>query len=253
MMKAVRDLERTRNAQCRLTADRALQTLEEAAAFLQDRGMLTRFPDCALPSLFGACHEEPGRAGGRGFDLWPKTKWIWSFQVAHSSGAVLTKLHRGKSLFLSTATARMFDPLVRQDMDEAVGDEARLLEHLGAHGPSMSEDVEVELGWEHSRLKRVRVRLERVGAVLSEGLVFDDPESWHFERMMRWDQRIERLEVSGDPYAAAVLAGVRAAVVAPEKDLASWFSWRVPGETIERLVAARKLYRPAPGLLAMAE
>src|SRR5215472_13421275 len=106
MMKAVRDLGRVRAAECRLTPDRALQTLDEAAAFLQDRGMLTRFADCALPSLFGACHEEPGRAGGRGFDLWPKTKWIWSFQVAHGPGALLTKLHRGKSLFLAIGTAR---------------------------------------------------------------------------------------------------------------------------------------------------
>ncbi len=251
-MKAVRDLERARSAECRLTAERALQTLDEAGAFLQDRGMLTRFPDSALPSLFGACHEEPARAGGRGFDLWPKTRWIWSFQLAHRPGALLTKLHRGKSLFLSDETARAFDPLVRRSMEEAGGDEARLLKHLGEHGPSMLEDAKVELGWEHQRLKRVRVRLERVGAVLSEGLVFDDPESWHFERMMRWDQRVERSRVAGDPYAPVAMAGVRAAVVAPEKEIASWFSWRVPAATIEQLVAARKLYRPAPGMLAVA-
>jgi hypothetical protein len=213
--------------------------------------MLTRFPDCALPSLFGACHEEPGRAGGRGFDLWPKTKWIWSFQVARRPGAMLTKMHRGKSLFLSMEAARAFDPRVTQAMADADGDEARLLDHLGTHGPSMAEDVEVELAWEHSRLKRTRVRLERVGAVLSEGLVFDDPESWHFERMMRWDQRVERLKVSGDPYAAIVLAGVRAAVVTSEKDIPSWFSWKVPAETVERLVAEKTLDRPAPGLLTL--
>ncbi len=40
---------------CRLTPDRALATLEEAEAFLLERGLLTLTPDCALPSRFGAC------------------------------------------------------------------------------------------------------------------------------------------------------------------------------------------------------
>ena len=32
---------------CRLSADRALGSVEEADAFLQDRGLLTRTADCA--------------------------------------------------------------------------------------------------------------------------------------------------------------------------------------------------------------
>ena len=52
---------------CRLTRDRALATLEEAEAFLMERGLLTLTSDCALPSLFGACHEEPYAPGVRGF------------------------------------------------------------------------------------------------------------------------------------------------------------------------------------------
>ena len=38
---------------CRLSPDRALGSVEEADAFLQDRGLLTRTADCALPSLWG--------------------------------------------------------------------------------------------------------------------------------------------------------------------------------------------------------
>ena len=30
--------------------------MEEAEAFLRDRGLLTRTADCALPSLYEACH-----------------------------------------------------------------------------------------------------------------------------------------------------------------------------------------------------
>jgi hypothetical protein len=36
---------------CRLSPDRALGSVEEADTFLQDRGLLTRTADCALPSL----------------------------------------------------------------------------------------------------------------------------------------------------------------------------------------------------------
>ena len=104
--------------------------------------MLVRMPDCALPSLFAACHEVAARPGGRGFDLWPKTRWIWSFQLTLDGHAVLTKLHRGKSLYVSADTARLFDPLVRQSIDAATGDDARLLDHLARHGPSMADDIE---------------------------------------------------------------------------------------------------------------
>jgi hypothetical protein len=123
-----------RNHECRLTPGRALKTLDEAAGFLAERGLLTRMPDSALPSLFGACHEEPGRAGGRGFDLWPRTKWIWSFQLTQKPETVLTKLHRGKSLYLSVEAARLFDPLVRKSIAEATGDDARFLPPLSNHG-----------------------------------------------------------------------------------------------------------------------
>ena len=58
-MTALADLEERRAHECRLTPDRALETLDEAEEFLRDRGLLTRTTDSALPSLFGACHEEP--------------------------------------------------------------------------------------------------------------------------------------------------------------------------------------------------
>jgi hypothetical protein len=50
------ELRERRVFECRLTPDRALATLDEAEAFLLDRGLLTRTADSALPSLFGACH-----------------------------------------------------------------------------------------------------------------------------------------------------------------------------------------------------
>lgn len=214
--------------------------------------MLTRFPDCALPSLFGACHEEPGRAGGRGFDLWPRTKWIFSFQLTQQRGTVQTKLHRGKTLYLSLEAARAFDGLVRRSIEDATGDEALLLDHLERHGPSAPDDVELELRWTRDRLKRARNRLEKVGAVVSEGLVFEDSTTWYFAPLRRWDQVVSSSKPAADPFGDVVLAGVRAAVVAPESDIKSWFSWPIPDDTVGRLVHEGKLIRPGMGLVAEA-
>lgn len=250
--RLVLELERKRAAACRLTRNRALRSLDEAQRFLIERGMLTRMPDCSLPSLFGACHEEPTRAGGRGFDLWPKRKWIWSFQLSQQAGVLLTKLHRGKSLYLSMAAAKVFDPLVREAIETATGDERKLLDHLADSGPSTADDIELELGWDRTRVKAVRNRLERVGAVISDGLVFEDATQWFLAPMRRWDHVVPRSKAGGNPYAELALAGMRAAVMAPESDVTSWFSFRIPAGTIDELVKAGRLIRPGQGLIAMA-
>ncbi len=55
-MTTLAELEEQRAYECRLTPDRALETLDDAEDFLRDRGLLTRTSDSALPSLFEACH-----------------------------------------------------------------------------------------------------------------------------------------------------------------------------------------------------
>src|SRR5713101_8182040 len=62
-MNSIAELRQTRLHDCRLTADRKLETLDEAEAFLVDRGVLTLTQDSALPSLFAATHEEPYKRG----------------------------------------------------------------------------------------------------------------------------------------------------------------------------------------------
>ncbi len=247
------DLQNRRATECRLTPDRALMTLDDAQAFVSNRGLLTRTPDCALPSLFGACHEEPARAGGQGFALWPKTKWIWSFQLVQRPGILLTKLHRGKSLYLSPEAARLIDPIVRHEIAAATGDEATLLDHLAEHGESTSQDIGLELGWDRRRLKTTRARLERVGALVNDGLVFDDETTWHFAPLRRWDAATEAAKAEGDPYAALLLVAVRAAVVTPESDIRGWFSWPIPADTVDAMVRSGRLMRPAPGWIASAD
>lgn len=245
--------EARRNRECRLSPGRALKTLDQAADFLAERGLLTRMPDSALPSLFGACHEEPGRAGGRGFDLWPRTKWIWSFQLTQRPGVVLTKLHRGKSLYLSVEAARAFDPIVRQSIADATGDDARFLAHLAKHGESSLDDLEVELGWERKRLKSVRDRLQRSGAVVGHGLVFEDDSRWYFAPVRRWDEVFPKPAPAGRPFHELIVAAMRAAVLAPEDDVTRWFSWPTPRGVVDELVAEGRLIRPEPRWLAIAD
>src|SRR5437763_16279618 len=92
-------LERRRKRECRLEADRALRTLDEAEAYLRDRGLLTLMPDSALPSLFGACHEPPYKPGSKGFGLWPPPKCPWG--LAPAEPCLPTNLPPGKGRFLS--------------------------------------------------------------------------------------------------------------------------------------------------------
>ena len=111
------ELLELRERECRLVPELALQTLDEAETFLHDRGLLTRNPSLSLPSLFGACHEEPYKPGSGGFGEWPSTKWPWSFELARRPGVVAPKIHLGKTLYLSPAAATLADPIIRAELD----------------------------------------------------------------------------------------------------------------------------------------
>jgi hypothetical protein len=237
------ELERRRQFECRLTPDRALETLDEAEAFLDDRGLLTLMPDSALPSLFGACHEPPYKPGSRGFGLWPATRYPWGVELAERR--LRTKLHRGTGLFLSEAVAALADTLCREELaraDEgAHGAEAeRVVRRLAELGPALPEELETD--------RRTRERLERVGAIVSRPILV---EGRYTSELARWDQLRPNPLSGTDPQSALeelVLAGVRAAVVAPEREAARWFSWRAD---VARLVEEGRLVRPEPGLVCL--
>ena len=53
-MPTLRELQERRAFECRLTPDRALETLDAAEEFLRERGVLTLMATSSLPSLFGA-------------------------------------------------------------------------------------------------------------------------------------------------------------------------------------------------------
>jgi len=248
-MTTLGELEEQRAHECRLTPDRALETLDEAEEFLRDRGLLTRTSDSALPGLFEACHEEPYARDKPGFGQWPATKFPW-FGELGARGHLILAIHRGKSLLVTDEVADLLDPICRAELARTeAADEgwAQLLRHLADAGPSELEDLQTELALTPKELKSLRYPLERCGALVARSIVYDEPHR-HTSRLARWDQvHGERSGASDVRNALADLlcAGVRAAVVAPERELARWFSWRWywHDELVDGLVGSGRLVR----------
>ena len=222
---SMEELRERRAFECRLTPDRALGSLDEAEEFLLDRGLLTRTADCALPSLFEACHEEPYAPESPGFGQWPRTKFPWFGELGARGHPVLA-IHRGKNVLVTDEVARLLDPVCRAEiarMEATDPQWARLLRHLADAGPSELEDLQLELDLKPKELKRLRAPLERCGAIVSRSIVYEDPHR-HTSELRRWDQLFTE-PVAGGGLADVVVAAVRAAVVAPARELARWFSW----------------------------
>lgn len=245
-------LQERRAYECRLTPDRGLATIDEAEQFLCDRGLLTRTADSPLPSLFEACHEEPYSATSPGFGQWPATKWPWFGGVAERGYLVLS-VHRGKNLLVADEIAALLDPICRAEIErmrEADPNWARLLDHLAEAGPSNIEDLQVELALKPKELKSLRAPLERCGAIVSRSLeVTAGHGHSHTSELARWDQVYTgggAIDVRPRHSLGNLLvAAVRAAVVAPERELKRWFSWQWYWDdaVVDELVAERRLVR----------
>jgi hypothetical protein len=254
------ELERRRAFLCRLVPERALESPDEAEEFLRQRGMLTLMPDCSLPSLFGACHEGPYKPGGRGFASWPKTKWWWGGDLAAREGVYSVRLHAGKNLYLTDETAALVDPLCRAGLADAEegrhGETARrLVRHLADGGPAALDEVKEELGLGAKELRGARAWLERVGAVVARDLRIETAAGGHrhTSELYRWDHIFPHPSAGSGGLAELIVAGVKAAVLAPEHEVRSWFSWRASPETVAELVEGGRLDRPAPGFVSAAE
>lgn len=240
------EAERRRAELCRLTPDRALETLDEAAAWVRERGIVTIRPDCSLPSLHLAMHEEPYAPGQGGFAEWPRTRWWWSRALGERDGVQFLKLRRGKGVFLSDETAALADPLARNELaladDGAHGDDARtLVAHLSEAGPSYTQELRDELGLDARTLRALRARLESRGVVVGRSVLVAEPDRYATE-LARWDQRF-REPSSGGGAAELAAAGLRAAVLVPEREASRWFTWPPPDEWADGLVESGRAAR----------
>jgi hypothetical protein len=252
-MESLSDLRVRRAIECRLVPGRALRSLDEAEEFLRDRGLLTRTTDCALPSLYEACHEEPYRPGRPGFATWPAEKWPWFGELAGRGDLVATSVHRGKNLLVSSEVAALLDPICRAEIERLRGSDSgwrRLLDHLATVGPSSTDDLRTELGLKRQELKALRSPLERCGAIVSRTAeVTTGTAEQHSSVLARWDQvhpaGAGTAMGPGPALRDLVVAGVRAAVVAPEAEPRRWFSWQWywTGTLIDDLARAGRLRR----------
>jgi hypothetical protein len=265
-MESLAELRERRAFECRLTPDRALGSLDEAEAFLRERALLTRTPDCALPSLYEACHEPEYRPGTAGFGTWPATKWPW-FGALTERGHLCLAIHRGKNLLVSSEAATLLDPICRAETERLrAGDPGwrRLLDHLARVGPSTTEDLRTELSLKRQELKALRSPLERCGAIVARSAAMTSGRGnsdghggdagggdghRHDSELSRWDQAYQGPPAAssdpGEALADLVVAAVRAAVVAPEPELRRWFSWPWywTDSLIDDLVRAGRLRR----------
>jgi len=247
-----------RDRQCRLSPDWALQTLDEAAGFLRDRGMLTLSPNCWLPSLFQACHEEPYSTHARGFGGWPRTKFVWAGQLGARPDVTVTKLHRGKLLYVAAALKPTLAALCCKSADEAAGgalgsDAARTMDLL-SEGPLLLEQIHAG-GLTDKRLRRARAVLERAGAVFTEEVRLEgrDGRHRHTARLTRADQLLAAEGPSMDWEEGLIellVAAVRSAVVAPVRDVSRWFSLPVGEDVIGRALRSGRIAEPETGWVA---
>src|SRR3984957_557911 len=226
-MESRSELRERRAFECRLTADRALGSLDEAEAFLRERALLTRTADCALPSLYEACHEQAYRPGTAGFGSWPATKWPW-FGALTERGHLCVAVHRGKNLLVSAEAAALLNPICRAETDRMRAENPgwrRLLDHPARVGPSTTEDLRTELSLKRQELKALRSPLERCGVIVARSVAMTSGRDGgdggdghrHDSERSRWDQAYQSppaaASASSDPaeaLAALVLAAVRA-------------------------------------------
>jgi hypothetical protein len=265
-MESLDGLSERRAFECRLTPDRALGSLDEAEVFLRERGMLTRTTDSALPSLYEACHEEAYQPGGHGFASWPATKWPWFGELA-GRGYLCVAVHRGKNLLIGQETAALLDPICRAETDRMRAEDPawrRLLDHLAAAGPSLADDLRVELDLKRQELKALRSPLERCGVIVARSVAMtargqgpEDGGHTHSSELSLWDQAYQGGQGAGpaDPVVALgdlLVAAVRAAVVTEEAEVRRWFAWQWywTGHIIDDLVRARRLRRVGSHLTA---
>lgn len=271
-MESLAGLRERRAFECRLTRDRALESLDEAEGFLRARGMLTRTADSALPSLYEACHEEAYQPGGRGFAAWPATKWPWFGELAER-GYLCVAVHRGKNLLVAAETAALLDPICRAETDRLRAADPgwrRLLDHLAVAGPSLVDDIRLELGLKRQELKALRSPLERCGAIVARsvalpaggpaggtaahGQTAGTGGHTHSSELARWDQvypagtAAAPADPPGGPSGALgdlIVAAVRAAVIAQEAEVRRWFSWPWywTGALVDDLVRTARLRR----------
>jgi len=207
-----------------------------------------RCPACSRPATRSrtppaAAGSAPGQA----------TKYPWYFQLAERPDVHELRVHMGKSILFTAETLALVDPICRAELARMEQDEtwASFLVHLANAGPSTLDDLQTELNIRPKDLKSLRAPLERCGAIVSRSLRIALPEGGHAHtsELVRYDQAYPEPSPGGG-IDDLIVAGVRAAVIAPEREIVrAWFSWRwlFDQDLVDRLVSEGRLARVESG------
>ena len=164
-------------------------------------------------------------------------------------------MHRGKNLLVTPDVARLLDPICRAETDRMrAADPAGGGCSITSPGPALSpEEVRAELRLKRQELTALRVPLERCGAIVSRPVEMTRAATTPAPRpparreLARWDQVYLGPPADADPGQSSptCVAGVRAAVIAPEREMRRWFSWPWywTDTLVDDLIAAGRLRR----------
>jgi hypothetical protein len=214
----------------RLLPGRALETLDQAAEFVEEMGIVVQTPHPHLPSLFGAAQGKPHTPGAGGFGQWPEHAWSWAGELAERNDILMTKILLGRRGLIHQRLWPALDAAVR-DRSAAAGREDRdaraILDLLQQHGRVRSEDLrgllDAAAGISPKRAQKIVAHLEALGVVLTEPALLDNHK--HTAFALLWQRRFPR-PLSPRRGIDDLLASVMfAAGDAPEKEVLGWFAW----------------------------
>lgn len=256
-------LEQIRIASHRHMRELRLRSLEEAARFVEELGIVVLNPGSELPSLLGAVLGSGERPKGKGFqalnnpEAWKA--WEWFAQLDDRKSAVGCKIFRGQSTLVHK---RLWPAVHRLALDrlEALRDgrvfsktSRAVVDWLANHGPERSDRVREAMGLasraQGKELKKAKDELASHGLLLlSEDT---SPEhhthapiltlwtAWAPKEVAKKAERMSAVEARAEVLCAAM----DAAVLASERAMQHWFRWdRLElAEAIEHLVAANRV------------
>ena len=254
MTDALADLRARRDYECRLTPDRALESLTRRMASCGN-GVCSRVPPTARCR---ACMRRVMRT--------PIRQAAGLRELASHEVAVGPRAIRVPGRALAGHPSRQDDPAERRaararrsGLPCRAGTDGARRSGLGQAAGSPGR-----YGTVRRRRRRGRARTEAQGAPGRCARRCSAAGRWwrgrscclrrsgeghiHRSELARWDQAYPRPSGLPRDIVALMGAALRAAVLTPEKDLVKWFSWRwlLPSDLADQLIARGLAIRPLP-------
>lgn len=235
----------------RLTPERQLRNIEDAAGFLEEMGLLLQTPHPYLPALFSAAQGKPAKPGARGFGQWPEHAWSWAGELAEREDVVLTKVVLGRRTLVHRRLWPALDAALRGRPSDG-HDVQSIIRALRSRGTLRTDELREVSGFGGSAARKrydaAMSELEATGIVLCRPVLVNNHE--HVAVAELWESRFPKpLRESRGP-TEFIRATIVAAGSVPTREVPKWFAWprNEVSAALERLVSQQRL-RNADGWL----